>query len=493
MESQVKILIRCPQCGADMGFPEETQVIHCEFCGSSLLVAGRHGVLRYALAPRMIQEAKRARSIAQEQLRRRGRPSPRPTETFMFYAPFWRVQGTAFRWVFGLKSLPVEPGSVALPPTERVKELFTRVLDHTTAACSTVALGLSNLGVRPQVLELRPLGGDLLAKQASLLPLDVPLERVQAESLRLSEAHLAGKDAWIPEVILHRLVGRRFSVIYLPIWYVELEYSGGREFLFMDAVDGRVIHTTADDSAIPTRLMAGEGGGPLRFGEIRFLPFRCPNCGWAFPFRPMSVLHLCPTCHRLWCEARGEWTEVGYDVATPPRGRPWTGLLWVPFWRYRTRLLSQGKSKETMADLYRLAPPLKAVSLEREARRPIQFYVPAMRLPNPKATHDLSSRITFMQPEVSSGPFPDAVHPMTAGGSLPETDAREMGALILGAIMPSGSRPARSWLKGCEVEMLEPRVRYFPFERKDLFWKELWTGVTFPHSERAADLLGAKG
>src|SRR5512139_4319087 len=100
-ESKVHIIIRCPQCGGTIDFLEEAQVIHCNFCGSNLLVAGREGVLRYVLPPR-ISEAKKAQALALEYLQRSGKRSSRIGETYLFYAPFWRIQGIIYRWVFGL-------------------------------------------------------------------------------------------------------------------------------------------------------------------------------------------------------------------------------------------------------------------------------------------------------------------------------------------------------------------------------------------------------
>jgi hypothetical protein len=234
--------------------------------------------------------------------------------------------------------------------------------------------------------------------------------------------------------------------------------------------------------------MGEEAREPFPFDDIRFLPFRCPNCGWDFPFRPTSEIHLCPTCHRLWGVNGKGWKELDYDTVLPPDGHAWQGLLWVPFWRYRAHLSSPNGTLETMADLYRMAPPPRSLDMDREARRPIHLYVPAMRVLNPKMTQDLASRLTYLQPEVPLGRFPEDFQPQAAGGSLPESDAREMGPVILGAIMPPLSRHARSWLKGCDVQLQQPRVLFFPFARVDLFWKELRTGLTFAHGNRSGDL-----
>jgi hypothetical protein len=476
-ESQVRILIHCPQCRGDIEFLEEAQVIHCAFCGSSLLVAGRRGVLRYVL-PAQLKDPKDAAAQAAESLRKAGRHLPQAAEAFLFYAPFWRIRGMVYRWVFGLKPMNVQIQTGAPPPMERLKALLTRVLDHTIPGYEGLEMGLSTLGVRAQALRLQPFGRDHLQERDSFLPLEVSLEQAQVEAELLSNAFFEGQEL-IPEVILHRLVGKIFSVIYFPIWAVECPHDRGRELLLLDAVAGSSLGSLPDGSGILQKLKGEESRKSFQFSEIHFLPFRCPNCGWEFPFRPLSVLHFCPSCRRLFQERGGEWAEAIYSVIPPPEGQSSEKLLWVPFWRCKTVLESAGERLENMAGLYRLAPPPRVVNPEKEARRPIYFYIPAVKFRDPRVIHTLASRLTFIQPDLQPGSFPDGSHPVTAGASLPCGDACEMGPVILGSMIPQGNKRARAWLKDCRVELQEPQILYFPFAQADLFWKELSTGISF--------------
>jgi len=141
-----------------------------------------------------------------------------------------------------------------------------------------------------------------------------------------------------------------------------------------------------------------------------------------------------------------------------------------------------------MAELYRLAPPPRVVNNERESKRPIYFYIPAVKFRNPQTIHNLGSRLTFVQPEVELGIFEDGSHPLTAGGSLSDKDAREMGMVILGSMIPQSNRKARAWIKNCRVELQDPQILYFPFSRVDLFWKEITTGISFQHNALSEDL-----
>ncbi len=473
-----------------MDFVEEAHVVRCSYCGSYLYVAGRQGVLRYALPIRMA-EANRARKRAVAFLKDSGHPDARPAETFLFHAPFWRIQGFAFRWVFGQRPVTGEKWSGAPPPMERVKRLLYRTLDHTLPGFSRVDLGVSSVGVRTQVLELQPL--DKHHERSSLLPLEVPLAEVESVAQSLSQELLLPEEIR-PEVVLHRLIGTRYSVVYVPIWYVECHDHSGSYPVLVDAVGGEGARLVDEGPQILLRIMQGEENRPLAFGRISFLPFRCPNCGWPFPFYPLSSLHLCRMCHRLWSELGGQWTEVAYSVVPPPKGKSWENPVWIPFWRFRGAIESQGTRVDTLEGLYRIAPPLRPLPMERTARRPIHFYVPAARFRNPQTLHNLASRFTLAQPEATLAAFPRGLRPRTVGGGLSEGQANQLGAMILGAMIPPMNRKTVAWLDGCHVGLSEPTIIYFPFEKANLYWQELCTGLAFQQgalSEESLDGVSA--
>lgn len=485
-ESQAKILIHCPQCGGAIAFLEEAHVIRCEFCGSPLMVGGREGVLRYVLSPQM-SDAQSAQLRAMEYMSTLGRQSPSAGKAFLFHAPFWRIQGIIYRWIFGLQPMKVEIEAGVPPPMERVKVLLTRVMDHTIPGFAAPEIGLPNLGVRPQALRLEPFSREHLEQRRSFLPLEVPREKVQGEVDRFADVFFQA-DELTPEVVLRRIVGITFSVIYFPLWWVECRHERGREVVLLDAVGQSPVQTLSDGSLILSKLKGGETRKSFQFNELRFLPFRCPNCGWEFPFRPLSILHFCPTCRHLFREKGGEWLETPYGIIPDPAPNPGERPLWVPFWRCKTLLESSGERLDNMAALYRLAPPPRVVNNEREARRPLYFYIPAVKFRSPQIIHTLGSRLTYVQPEVRAGSFADGSHPFTAGGSLSEKDAQEMGEVILGSMIPQGNRKARAWLKNCRVELHDPQILYFPFSRSDLFWKENTSGISFQHNALSEDL-----
>jgi hypothetical protein len=478
-ESQAQIRIRCPQCGGDIGFLEESHAIRCEFCGTSLIVAGRDGTLRYVL-PNRLEAQIEAEAMALEHLRSLGRIFAEPKETFLFYAPFWRLQGQAYRWVFGAKPMKLETEEGVPPPMEKMKVLLTRILDHTIPGYSDLDLGISSLGIRSQAIQLQPFNQEHEKRKNSFLSLSVPLLRAREEAEGAANIFFEGEDL-VSEVILQSLVGRVFSVVYFPIWLADCQHSRGRESVLIDGLGKRVLCTTLQGAAILSALKDDGKEDQAEFGQLRFLPLLCPNCGWAFSFQPFNILHFCTTCRRLWKVQGGDLVEADYQVVSSPRG----GLketAWVPFWRCRGVLESEGIRFTTMADFYRLAPPQRVVDQQKESRRPIYFYIPAVKFRNPQVLHTLGSRLTFLQPDLQTEPFPDGSNPPAAGGSLPDRDARELGSMILGSMVPQGNRKARAWLKNCKINLEDPQIFFFPFSRADLFWKELNTGIAFQHN-----------
>ena len=491
--SQVKIQIHCPQCRGDIEFLEESQVIRCEFCNVSLLVAGREGVLRYIFPPNL-EDLEEVRKIALDYMNSQKEHSGRISNAFLFYAPFWRIQGMVYRWVFGSilmkggTSFSVEGEESWLPSSmDRTKALLTRVLDHTVPAHTDLKINLPTLGLRVQAIRLRAFESRHLQMRESFLPLDISLDQVQQEWDRL--AGLFFEDGNItPEVTLQRHAGRRFSLVYFPLWYVQVHRASGQAVLLIDAVKKSVLQSLPEGEPIQQKLQSEESRKSFQFNEIRFLPFRCPNCGWDFPFRPLSVIHFCPNCRRLWGEKAGEWAELGYQVVPAPEGAKIEELLWVPFWSFLASIDLAEDRLVSVADLYRLAPPPRVFNQEQESKRPIHIYIPATKFRNPKVVHTLGSRLTFHQPDLKSWAFPDGSHPMAAGGGLPESDARDLGPVILGALIPSRNRKTWKVLKDCSLELRDPQIFYLPFVRHQLLCREPSTGLAFQYNALSEEL-----
>ncbi|MGQ9694835.1 MAG: hypothetical protein ACUVWV_08825 [Thermodesulfobacteriota bacterium] len=486
-ESPVQIKTNCPQCSGEISFLEDRQVVQCRYCGSSLLIGGREGIMRYLL-PAPISSAEDVQRIINDSAPGAGKTLTSGEEAFLFYAPYWRIQANVYRWIFGQKVMKGgSPNPGFSPPMERIKILLTRLMDQTMPAYSNLHLGLLNLGVRTQALPLQPLNQEHLKKGEKLLPLDISLDKVRAEAVHYANIFFEAEDIQT-EVLLQQSVGEKFSIIYSPIWFCPRNKEDGKEVFLIDAIGKKIISIRDEGETIINKLRGKEKPAPLGFSEIIFLPLRCPNCGWPFPYRPFSYLHFCQVCRRLWGEKKGVWEEIKYKVFSPPAENFRKDFLWVPFWRWQVSIVTNNDRLETMMDLYRLAPPPRVIDQQKEKERPIYFYIPAVKFRDPKLILNIASRLTYSQPPTNFTQFPDGHQPVTIGGSLLAEDSRNLGFPILGFMVPSASRPARNLLKNCQLEMNDPEIFYIPFQKTDLFLKESSSGLAFQYRSLPEDL-----
>ncbi len=490
LTSPVKIKTECPQCGGEIDFLEDCQVIQCPYCNSSLFIGGREGIMRYLL-PAQITAGEEAQRIGDDLCQRYGRSLSSEEETFLFYAPYWRMQANVYRWIFGQKPMKIDaPTSGFSQPLEKIKILLTRLMDHTIPGYSDLKLGLTNLGVRTQALPLRPLNREHLEKGIKLLPVDIPLDKAKSAAAQYANIFFEAEDVQT-EVLLQQRIGEKFSIIYAPIWLRRSTQASPKEFILLDALEKKIIPMAEEGEAIIRKLKEKEDRSALGFSELIFLPLRCPNCGWPFPYRPFSFFHFCEVCQRLWAERKGIWGEVEYQVCLPTSENFRKDFFWVPFWRWRVQVVVNKERLETMMDFYRLAPPPRAINHQEEKKKPIYFYIPAVKFRDPKQILNIASRMTYFQPQTNSTSFPDGYRALTIGGSLRAEDAKDLGLAILGYMIPSASRQARRWLKNCQLEMTEPELFYFPFQRKDLFLIELSTSLSFQYRSLPEDLPSA--
>lgn len=482
-----RLLLRCPLCGAQIESLEEEHVVRCAFCSSKLLASVRGGPPAYAFSPKL-QETQRIRSMLAEQLRREGTGPGGLSAVELTHLPFWRLQAVSYRWVFGSKSMgKPEPTDLFPPPSEKVRELVVRPLDHTMTASPGCGLGMETLGVRTQVLPLKPVApGEI---RESCLPVEVSKAEAM-EALRQLARVSPQPQGVSQEMVLESLVGVRLTLLFFPVWKGTVRVGEAQRHFFLDGLEGRLLGKSLSEP--PGIEHKGQSSKGIYLGELKLLPFRCPDCGWDLPFRPSSLLHLCPTCLRLWAGHEGGWRQVRYEVAAPPQGQAWENLLWVPFWCMRCRFSDGKKTLQKASELRRLAPQATAPASGSAEEAPATLYVPAIRFPDPKVSMALAVKLTGAQPRVQISSFPSGLKINSAGASLPAQDAARMALPVLGGLVPFRNREILQWLGGVRAQVEQAGVRFMPFSRKDIFWMELHTRATFPHNPRCADLADGK-
>lgn len=479
-----RLLLRCPFCGAQIESLEEEHVVRCSFCSSKLLASVRGGSPAYSLAPK-IQEQERIRFMLLERMRRAGMDTATLTSLGLTYLPFWRLQAVSYKWVFGSRSIGgTEPTELLPPPAEKVRELVVRPLDHSISASPGCGLDIKSLGVRTQVLPLSTAAPEELRQ--SSFPVEISRAKAMEALERLTQGY-AQPQGLTPEMVLETLVGVRLSLVFFPVWRGVVRAGEEEQHFFLDGLEGTLLGKTT--LAGPASKYSPQGARESSLGELRLLPFRCPNCGWDLPFRPSSLLHLCPTCLRLWSGHEGGWKEIPYEAAIPPGGKFKEELLWVPFWCFQCRYSDGRKVLERASELRGLALQAPGPGRRPDDEAPLILYVPGIRLPDPKVSMALAVRLTGAQPKMTLSGFPTGMKVNSAGASLSMEDAGQMALPVLAGLIPFRNRQLLNWLRGVKAELGEAKVRFLPFARKDIFWMELHSKATFPHNPRCADLI----
>lgn len=481
-----KVSVNCPQCSAPFDFLEECNVVRCEFCGSSLLVTGRDGVLRYVLEPK-IGTTRDACSLVETNWSQEMKRKWKVVEVFMVYVPFWRIQGKCYSWFFGMRYESGGEEDPLLPKDKQwTKECITRVVDHTILAAETFPLQNRTLGVRTQAMVLKPVEEE---QCKFLVPADMTKEKA-LETLKEMTQDIAPSRGLETELVMKKEVGIRMSLVFSPVWYVEISSAKGNEAILVDAVDGKSLRVRGMREGWIWEIFSKEEPS-LQWSTLGLLPFRCPNCGWDLPYRPHDMAHLCLNCLRLWSQKRGKWMEVPYEIALGNGGIPWENGLWLPVWRIRVSLMRRGQRLETMKELKRVMGGQMA-NTKMGGEDPIWLYVPSTIFPNPRGHLHLATRLTSLDPSFDRGTFPGREKPKVASIELSQEEAVELAPSVLAAMVPPGNKAAIRWLVESEIIATDSRMCFLPFTPEPLSWRQIHTGLALPRG-RAMDPLFPQG
>jgi predicted Zn-ribbon and HTH transcriptional regulator len=466
------ILLDCPQCGGEITFDEEIEVVRCPFCASAHQIFGKSGQPRFMLLPRW-DRPELTRNL-QRLLKDRDslRAGSAPVRTL--YAPFWRTRGMVFRWVFGKReSLSPVDGR---REWDDAKELQTKMFDLSFPAWKRPSLGLDSLGVRPSALPLRLFHPSRLSGNELVLPTEVSTQ----EAMRYSSSFLTfgfADGSLTAELEDTQLIGETYALIYFPFWLLEVKEEGKTGLLVADAMANRVTKVLWDEdlSGFPPA-----GKRPEDFATLRLMPARCPVCAWDFQPSTRSKVHVCLICARAWAEYEGSYREVPYQLADLPA--TWKlPVRYLPFWNLETRIRTAQALLRTQGDLRKLAPNLQGSVDQSKMTDPIRFLVPAFRIKSMPALLKLASLFSLRPPEANLRVGDNLANRRFEGVDLPGTEAIEAARVVLLSLLPRYSRAARLLLKDASLEAAPPRLVYYPFHRKGLHLREVNSDHSIQH------------
>ena len=319
-------------------------------------------------------------------------PNPSVDRNF-FYVPYLRFKGTVF----------------STNPTK----ISNRIVDTTQRAIELEDIPFS-MGLRPQVLKLKPLtpkthgkflrptvtAQSFLSTVKNNWSQGIPTLRAMKTLPRNGSTEKANKpEAPWPAFSSPReeftdkeaspqpkrksemnistvAMGEVMSLIYSPFFV----YNGS----LYDAVNRRPITRLTEelDQILREKI-------PRPPKSFLFLSAMCPECGWDLDGKKDSVVMICENCSSVWLSSKSGLKQVNYEVLHDESSQGQT--VYLPFWKMQPKVT--GLKLTNFLQLAKLAN-LPRVHDASWVERGIFFWVPAFRLP-PSLFVKFSRRMTL--------------------------------------------------------------------------------------------------
>ena len=462
----MEIVLNCPQCGAEVDLNEDASVFRCRYCDSTLKPTGRNEVESFFFPPKGTT-AQVGKALAHA-LSKQGRRI-RVTGGQVLYAPYWRVRGQVFQWAFGRK---YEPGQAGASSFDDFKRARAAPYHRTFPAFNHARWQVISLGLRAQVVKMHPYNRDKMDPDAVILRQDVSFGEAKKRALQVPTQTLTGPRERI-DLMKTQLIGETYSLLYFPFHCLDVAEGSREKVVMVDGLSNKIL----EGQASIRELNRETETAPLPSRPMDFIPFKCPNCGWDFPYRPFSRIHLCRTCARAWEERGGEYREVGFTVNSG-KGEVNPSDPYLPFWKLNLVIQANGRTYGDLKAFCELLPQTRYQPPETLDNRPILFYVPAFRIRNPVAVERFAARLTRTQPTVAESIPPADFRSIKAADVwLPAGEAIEMAEVILLGMIPKRARRALTILKGADLRVERHNLVWMRFREEGIFLRETVTDL----------------
>ncbi|MFH1490565.1 MAG: hypothetical protein ABII06_16780 [Pseudomonadota bacterium] len=469
------ISITCPQCGAEVELAEEDTVFRCVYCSSTLKPTGRNRVQSFFILPKKKPEEVGTALIRALQ----GKVSKELSIAghHLLYAPYWRVAGMLFQWTFGRKYSQSPTGQKTW---ENFKKLRATPWYRTFPAFDSSKWGLFSLGLRAQVVTIWPFNKQKMGKESLLIKQTIPYKEAVSHAERSVVKEKSGGQIEI-EMLKSELVGERYSLLYFPFYCYSLTGNGKGSLLIVDALSHKIIKGDIDIE----ELKKTSSGDKIPYQPLNLIPFKCPNCGWDFPFRPRALIHVCKTCSLAWMERGGDYTEVSYRIAfkEKPRGAAWKYLA---FWHLTGIIKTPQAEYRTLKEFYDLFPLPRVLNEEEIKNREISFYIPAIRIKNVQIVDKFAARLTSNQP-LFNEIEPNTIEDLDLSDVwLPLKEAGEMAHVLLYSMTKREHKKTKNIIKEAKLAFTSATLVWLPFMEKGIFLRE--ANTDFAMQKNALDL-----
>ena len=469
------ISVDCPQCGAEVGLAEEDTVFKCLYCGSTLKPTGRNRVQSFFISPR--EPAHKVGKVLIRALNAKFATQLRIVEHHLLYAPYWRVNGMIFQWVFGRRYFKTASGDKSW---EDLKKLRATPWVHTFPAFDASRWGLFSLGLRVQALKIWPFNKQKMGEDPLPMRKTVSFKEAVDYARRSITKH-TGSASFEVEMEISELVGERYSLLFFPFYSFTLQKNGKRSEVLVDALSLKVIKGHVDLH----ELKKYSSGDKIPYKPLGFIPFNCPNCGWEFSFRPRTMIHFCKSCSQAWIERGGSYVPVPYQISLQDIG-PKTGCKYLAFWKLTVSIKTPEREYRSLQEFYELFPLPRVLDQESIKNRNFSFFIPAFRIKNVAIVDKFAARLTQLQP-IFGEEDPDSTEELDlADVWLPLKEAKEMAHVLLFSLTRETHKRTKKVVKTAELRFTGAQLLCLPFVEKGIYLRELQTDLAL--QKKALDL-----
>lgn len=316
---------QCPQCGGETIFDQEATGTKCRYCGTALMVVGgRSAWLNFLIKPKIKVKDTPPEITA---IARKNRWKPSLVRSVIpFYYPFYRIRGQAIHWVTGEKRRDdVRKG-------ESVEELKTRNFDLMRPGHTDLSTGLFSPGIRAQTLHLF-LATRENAGGIPFLPMQLSREKFHDRVRHNTTEGFDVSDLFVLEEKTF-LIWERYSILYFPLFLVEIREGEQLRLLLMDAVSGHLVRQIGHQEmeTLLNNLGIGESQPPIE-NRLKLVPLICPECDGDLQSGTTAVIRFCFNCGRGWESGGSRLQErkclwAGTEVMVRQEQ-----TIFLPFWR----------------------------------------------------------------------------------------------------------------------------------------------------------------
>jgi len=470
----MQIKIDCPQCGGDIVFDEEIEVVRCQYCGSTNQISGKSGVPRFMFPPRWTETQCQHRISALLSSKDSWRWKKKGL--YLVYAPYWRIIGMVFHWLLGKKEV-ISPTGIR--SWDDAKELKTKLFDFSFPAYKEPDLDLASLGIRTSAIPLQLFHHTRLSDKDIVLPAEVSLQ----EAMEYSSSFLTygfSERSFRVEFKDTQLVGEVHSLVYFPFWVLEVGAKDRSGLLVIDGVANRIRKTVWDQDVASFFQKHTSTEAAANFSDLHLIPFTCPVCGWDLPFSPASKTHICATCTRAWTENAGSYQEVEYQIVGMPKNFE-HDIRYLPFWDIKTQIQTNNEVLSTRSDLRKLLPNLPVGREGSNSSESIQFLIPSFKIRSTKSLSKLANLFCVSPPYQQLRAKEGLEKERFEGVCLAGAEAEQLARVILISMVPRYNRRARNSLKEANLQVEASSLVYYPFYRKGLFLREVNSNHAIQH------------